>query len=384
MRITPYNQEAEQSVLGAVLLEPNVIKVLTLNGHEFYLPQHKELFYLLRRMEESNIPIDITTITAQLNNKQMDMLGGLPYLMQLADAVPTVANVKQYETAVKEDFKRREMILIGEKIITEASEGDAENLQSYANKIQELDQTEESEKSGDTEPITERLYDKYSRPIKNGVTTGLHDLDKLSGGFLEGDMNIIAARPSVGKTAFMIQIAKGMAEYNDDVIPVIFSLEMNAESMVTRFINNIGMIDNQKNTNPFELYNEMDWRSFSNAIGVFNSLNIKIFDEHNTKPKDIRRTLTNLQRRYPDKKLIPLIDYLQLATPDESKGNREQEVSSISRAFKNMAKEFNTTVICLSQLSRGVEQRQDKRPMLSDLRESGSLEQDKYINTCTE
>ena len=164
------------------------------------------------------------------------------------------------------------------------------------------------------------------------------------------------------------------------MMAVIFSLEMSAELMLERFINNIGMIDNKKNQNPFEEYNERDWEKLSTAVGILSEMPIKIFDNGTQSVASVRKTLRSLQDKYPDYKLFVYIDYIQLMH-GEKKGNREQEVSSVSRGLKAIAKEFNTTVVALAQLSRSVEQRQDKRPLLSDLRESGSIEQDASVVT---
>lgn len=377
----PHDTQAEISLLGAILLEPEIIKNTALDGSQFYNPNLGYLYDVMHRMDNAGMVIDAVTIASDMPRKKLEEIGGMKLLMELTSSTPTTSNAEGYERIIKTTYNERKAILAAQKIIEDIRQGEGiENVASDIVAMQDVIDTTKADEDGDITPHLINIHERYSQPIESGVASGLKSYDAITGGFKEQDLNILAARPAMGKTAVMVQDAINRVRSNDKVMAVIFSLEMSAELMLERFINNIGMIDNVKNQNPYELYDTRDWEKLSTAVGVLSEMPIKIFDNGTESVASVRKTLRKLQDKYPDYKLFVYIDYIQLMH-GEKKGNREQEVSSVSRGLKAIAKEFNTTVVALAQLSRSVEQRQDKRPLLSDLRESGSIEQDASVVT---
>lgn len=379
----PYNQQAEQSVLGAVFLKREVIQSLieTLSLGDFYLSQHNKIFAAMVDMHEAGEPIDILTLTETLMNlKQLDEIGGAHYLTQLASAVPTAENAVHYAKIVKENSLRRKLILLGHKLATQG--GNAEDtsvlMAEVMKQLIELEMSK-ADQSGfqSAKAVLEETYDRLERVTQNkgavtGVPSGYPDLDKMTAGFQRSDLIILAARPSVGKTAFALNVAQNVAIRANETV-AIFSLEMPAAQLMTRMLCAEGNIDASRIRTG--LLEEDDWQKITMSMGILAKAPIFIDDTPGITVADIRTKCRVLKKKY-GLGLI-LIDYLQLI---QGKGkSREEEVSAISRTLKSIARELNVPVIALSQLSRKVEGRQDKRPGLSDLRESGSIEQDADI-----
>lgn len=296
----------------------------------------------------------------------------------MAESVPTTKNFKFYESLVLENWRKRRSLQLANDFKKQLVEEDpAEAIQTV---IGELMKVQEEETADDDGSIKEELLNVYEQlstqtDQMTGIPTGFDELNKLTGGLQESDLIIIGARPSMGKTAFALNVAFNAAE--DGEIPCIFSLEMPKKQLLKRLVSISGNIDAQKMRNASEDFMDHDWQKFSHALGILNNLDLHIFDRPSVTVNYIWTKVRKVKRENPGKKLLVMIDYLQLIMGNASyRGNRLQEISDISRSLKAMARELEVNVVALSQLSRGVEQRQDKRPMMSDLRESGQIEQD--------
>ncbi|MGW9128100.1 replicative DNA helicase [Paenibacillus chitinolyticus] len=380
---SPHNNEAEQSVLGAVFLSKEALTT-AIEIHEpsdFYRSSHQRIFKAMVDLYEKGDPVDLVTVTAELqDNMLLDEVGGVPYLSELASAVPTAANIVYYAKIVKEQALRRKLIVLGHKLATQG--GQAENTADLmAEVMQQLSDLEQSkvDRSGfkSSKVVLEETYERLETVSQNkgsltGVPSGYEDLDKMTAGFQKSDLIILAARPSVGKTAFALNVAQNVAVKAKETV-AIFSLEMPATQLMTRMLCAEGHIDASRIRSG--LLEEDDWQKITYGMGALAKAPIYIDDSSGITVADIRSKCKRLQK---EKGLgLILIDYLQLILGRGK--NREEEVSNISRTLKAIARELNVPIIALSQLSRGVEKRQDKRPGLADLRESGSIEQDADI-----
>lgn len=383
-RLPPHNHEAEQAVLGAILIEPSVLVSVNerLRAEDFYRQGHQRLFQVMNDLTEKGEPVDLVTLTSELQNrKALDEVGGVPYLTELAEAVPTAANVEYYAKIVEEKSLLRRLIHTATQIA----------MSSYASGEEVTEIVDEAEKRileisqhrirGQFVSIKDVLVETYEQIEQlhfnktgiRGTPSGFVDLDRMTSGFQKSDLIIIAARPSMGKTAFALNVAQNVAIRTGETV-AIFNLEMSAPQLVMRMLAAEGNIDAQAfRTGDIK---EDDWEKLTMAISSLSESPIFIDDTPGITVYDIRAKLRRLQAEHGLGLVI--IDYLQLIS--SSKGDsRQQEISEISRSLKLLARELNVPVISLSQLSRAVEQRQDKRPMLSDLRESGSIEQDADI-----
>lgn len=384
-RIPPHSIEAEQSVLGSIFLDPEtVVNVLEyLETSDFYRKNHQIIFDAILQLNNRNEAIDAVTIANELDTKnQLENAGGMEYLAELAVAVPTSANVEYYAKIVEEKSILRNLIRSATEIVRKGyEEGDelAVMLDSAEQNI--LQVSERRNRSGFI-----RISDVVSASLQNieslaqqsddvtGVPTGYIALDKMTAGLQKEELIILAARPAVGKTAFALNIAQNVATKADQVV-AIFSLEMGAESLVNRMLCAEGNIDaGHLRTGQLS---EDEWSNLIMAMGTLGQSKIFIDDTPGIRIAEIRAKSRRLLQEQGKLGLI-VIDYLQLIEGN-NRESRQQEVSDISRQLKKLAKELKVPVIALSQLSRGVEQRQDKRPVLSDIRESGSIEQDADI-----
>ncbi|WP_407946590.1 replicative DNA helicase [Pontibacillus halophilus] len=386
-RTPPHNIEAEQAVLGAIFLEPQSITTATevLVSDDFYRASHQRIYEVMVRLSERAEPIDLVTVTTALSNQHiLDEVGGVSYLSDLANSVPTAANIEYYVKIVEEKSILRRLIRTATTIVTNgySEEGDIEGLLNDAEKsILEVAQQKNSGRFQNIKDVLIDVYDNIEQLHNRdaditGVPTGFRDLDGMTAGFQRNDLIIIAARPSVGKTAFALNIAQNVATRTDENV-AIFSLEMGADQLVMRMLCAEGNIDATRLRNG-NLEAE-DWGKLTMAMGSLSNAGVFIDDTPGITVNEIRSKCRRLAQEQGLGMI--LIDYLQLisGTGNASKENRQQEVSEISRALKGLARELNVPLIALSQLSRGVEGRQDKRPMMSDIRESGSIEQDADI-----
>ncbi|WP_216831646.1 replicative DNA helicase [Alkalihalobacterium elongatum] len=385
-RTPPQNIEAEQAVLGAIFLEEQALVTASerLIPEDFYRSAHQRIYEVMLNLAEKGEPVDLITVTSELQDRNwLDDIGGVSYLSDLANAVPTAANIDYYSKIVEEKSLLRRLIRVATNIAADGytSEDEVDAILDTAEKtILDVAQRKNSGAFISIKDVLVETYDRIEMLEKQtgditGIATGFVELDRMTAGFQRNDLIIVAARPSVGKTAFALNIAQNVATKTDENV-AIFSLEMSASQLVQRILCAEGNIDAQKmRTGQLE---PEDWQKLTMAMGSLSKAGIYIDDTPGVKVNDIRAKCRRLKQ---EKGLgMILIDYLQLIQGSGRGGeNRQQEVSEISRTLKAIARELEVPVIALSQLSRGVESRQDKRPMMSDIRESGSIEQDADI-----
>ncbi|WP_010308265.1 replicative DNA helicase [Kurthia senegalensis] len=385
-RVMPHNQEAEQSVIGAIFLDPQALVTASelLVPEDFYHSAHKIIFETMLTLNDQRKAIDIVTVAEELSNKNLlDDVGGVTYITEVASIVPTAANVVFYANIVAEKSVLRRLIRTATKIVEDGYTREDEVADLLGEAEKQIMEVASRKNSTDFKHIKGVLVETYDHveQLQNrkgdvtGIPTGFRDLDRLTAGFQRGDLIIVAARPSVGKTAFALNVAQAVGTKTTENV-AIFSLEMGAEQLVMRMLCAEGNIDAQV-LRTGALTAE-DWSKLTLAMGTLSRAGIYIDDSAGIRVNDIRAKCRRLKQE--NGLGMILIDYLQLIQgPGKSGQNRQQEVSDISRSLKALARELEVPVIALSQLSRGVEQRQDKRPMMSDLRESGSIEQDADI-----
>lgn len=385
-RVPPQNVEAEQAVLGAIFLEPSSLTVTSemLRPEDFYRSAHQKIFRAMVKLNDEGKAVDLIIVTEELAaNKGLEDVGGVAYLSELAGSVPTAANVEYYARIVEEKSLLRRLIRTATNIAQEgySREDEVEGLLGEAEKsIMEVAQRKNSGSFENIKDVLVRAYDNIEELANRkgdvtGIPTGFAELDRMTAGFQRNDLIIVAARPSVGKTAFALNIAQNVATKTEENV-AIFSLEMGAEQLVMRMLCAEGNI-NAQNLRTGALTDE-DWRKLTMAMGSLSNAGIFIDDSPGVRIGEIRSKSRRLKQEHGLGMIV--IDYLQLIQGNGRSGeNRQQEVSEISRSLKALARELEVPVIALSQLSRGVEQRQDKRPMMSDIRESGSIEQDADI-----
>ena len=382
----PQSIEAEQAVLGAIMIDvdPLISASERLLPQDFYRAAHQRIFETMLVLSDRGEAIDLVTVTAELSTLGiLEEVGGLPYLGELAEGVPTAANINYYVNVVDQKSTLRRLIRTANEIVTDGYERQNEVdvlLNEAERKILEVSQ---GKGSASFIPISDVLTSAYATIDKlhkqsgetTGIPTGFRDLDKVTAGFQRNDLIIVAARPSVGKTAFALNISQNVATRADENV-AIFSLEMGAEQLVMRMLCAEGNVDAQRlRTGQLE---DEDWGKLSLAMSSLLQAGIYIDDTPGIRVNDIRAKCRRLKQEHGLGMIM--IDYLQLIQGNgRSSDNRQQEVSEISRSLKSLARELEVPVIALSQLSRGVESRQDKRPMMSDIRESGAIEQDADI-----
>ncbi len=384
-RVPPQNLEAEQAVLGAILLdgEALITAMERIQTEDFYRTAHQYIYQSITEIAEANEPVDLITLTAKLQDKrQLEEIGGVTYLSELANAVPTAANVDYYAQIVEEKSMLRRLIRTATQIVSNgyASGDDISSLLSEAEqRILEISQRRSSTGFVLIREVLMEVFEKVEFLSQNrggftGIASGFRELDRMTSGFQRSDLIILAARPSVGKTAFALNVAQNVGVREKQTV-AIFSLEMGASQLVQRMICAEANVDaSRMRTGALE---GEDWTKMTMAISSLSEANIYIDDTPGITVYDIRAKCRRLKKERGLGMVV--IDYLQLIQGRGRGDNRQQEVSEISRTLKMMARELDVPVIALSQLSRGVEQRQDKRPLMSDLRESGSIEQDADI-----
>ncbi|MBP2242662.1 replicative DNA helicase [Cytobacillus eiseniae] len=385
-RLPPQNIEAEQAVLGAIFLEPSSLTLASeiLIPEDFYRAAHQKIFHVMLKLNDQGKAVDLVTVTEELSAaKLLEDTGGVGYLSELAGSVPTAANIEYYAKIVEEKSLLRRLIRTATGIAQDgyAREDEVEVLLGEAEKsILEVAQRKNAGAFHNIKDVLVRTYDNIEvmhnrKGDITGIATGFAELDKMTAGFQRNDLIIVGARPSVGKTAFALNIAQNVATKTDENV-AIFSLEMGAEQLVMRMLCAEGNIDAQR-LRTGSLTDD-DWGKLTMAMGSLSNAGIFIDDTPGVRITEIRSKCRRLKQEHGLGMI--LIDYLQLILGSGRSGeNRQQEVSEISRSLKALARELQVPVIALSQLSRGVEQRQDKRPMMSDIRESGSIEQDADI-----
>lgn len=381
----PQNIEAEKAVLGAIFLSNDALveSMEYVTSDDFFKRAHQIIFDKMVDLNDRDKPIDVLTIREELQkSNQVDDIGGVSYIVELAETVPTAANVVYYAKIVQEKSVLRKLIKTATTIVTRSYVGEEEVSDLLDEAERSIMNVSESNSKEGFKNIRDVLSDNLKELNRlatddsevTGLSTGFTELDKMTTGLHEDELIILAARPAVGKTAFALNIAQNVGTKNDTAV-AIFSLEMGAQSLVSRMLCAEGSID----ANHFRTGNltPQEWDNLMVAMGSLSKTKIFIDDTAGIKVAEIRAKCRRLAKEQGGIGLI-VIDYLQLIEGTNHE-NRQQEVSDISRQLKKLAKELHVPVIALSQLSRGVEQRQDKRPVLSDIRESGSIEQDADI-----
>lgn len=381
----PHSIEAEQAVLGSILLNQRMDGTERLQPDHFFSEQHRIIFEHMKEIADRAAPIDLVCLTSQLQDAgDLEKAGSVSYLGRMASSVPTTSNIGYYVDLVHDKHLLRETIRFTQRMVKAAWKADdprelIADIQSSAAEI-----AEQSVKSRDFKPVSEvamQVFDNVEHRYSNfaddvtGIPSGYVDLDKLTSGWQNSDLIILAARPSVGKTALAMNLAQAAGIRHEKTV-AIFSLEMSAVQLVTRMMSAEGNIESTKLRTGFMAPG--DWENLTMAISGVSESKIFIDDSPALTVREIAAKCRRLHKSEGVDMI--LIDYLQLIAGRNKAGeNRQQEVADISRTLKQLARELNVPVIALSQLSRGVEQRQDKRPMMSDLRESGAIEQDADI-----
>ena len=383
-RVPPNDAQAEQAVLGSMLVDKdavlNVIEIL--KPEDFYREDNKTIYTAVLSLYNRAEPVDIITLKSELSSMgKFDSVGGLEYLAELPEKVPTTANVDKYIKIVEEKAILRNLIKTANEIITLGYDPTEEVEDIMDNAEKKIFDIMQSKNQKGYTPIKDILIETFAQLEQlynqkqhiTGVPTGFADLDYKTAGFHGSDLVLVAARPAMGKSAFALNIATNAA-VRAKVPVAIFSLEMSKEQMVNRILCSEAMVDSNKvRTGKLD---EQDWAKLASALGPLSEADIFIDDTPGISVMEIRAKCRKLKL---EKGLgMVVIDYLQLITASSNRrgGSREQEIAEISRSLKILAKELDIPVIALSQLSRAPEQRPDHRPMLSDLRESGSIEQD--------
>ena len=383
---TPYSRDAERSVLGAIMMDNRSWDLIIDQGlslDDFFLAPHRLIFKALSLLAAKNQPFDYTTLKDALETAgDLDEIGGEAFIYEIVNSTPTAANVVSYAKIVREKAILRQLIEAGTDIITNAYNPEDTDVKVI------LDQAESQvfkiaeQQSRGTGPVDiKKILPKVTDTIDmlsqtdgsvTGLSTGFSDFDKLTGGLQKGDLVIVAGRPSMGKTVFGVNLLEHAA-LTADKPGLMFSLEMPSESITMRLFSSLGRISQQKIRSG--QLNDEDWPRLSSAVSMLSQAKLYIDDTPALSPQDMRARARRVARENGGLSMI-LVDYLQLMTIAGSKENRTNEVSEISRSLKGLAKELDVPLVALSQLNRGLEQRTDKRPVMSDLRESGAIEQD--------
>lgn len=384
----PHSIESEQSVLGGLMLDNNAWEKVAdiITDSDFYRQDHRLIYYHICKLIEQNKPADVVTIAESLEiSAELQTVGGLAYIGAIVQNTPSAANIKRYAEIVRERSIMRNLAQIGVEIADSAynpAGRSAANLLDEAEaKVFEIAEEGARGKEGfvDIQPLLKQVVERiellYSQDNPSNVTgtaSGFHDLDQKTSGFQPGDLIIVAGRPSMGKTAFSLNIAEHVAlELNKPV--AVFSMEMGGAQLAMRMLGYVGKLDQHKvRTGRLD---DQDWPKLTHALGKLNEAPIFIDESAALNALELRARARRLYRQHGELGLI-VVDYLQLMSSTSQGENRATEISEISRALKGLAKELKVPVIALSQLNRSLEQRPNKRPVMSDLRESGAIEQD--------
>lgn len=385
VRIPPNNIDAEKSVLGAVLVSPDALLDIIdiIRPDDFYRKDHETIFSAMMDLFNANRPIDVVTVTEKLSSLGvLDKVGGIPYLGSLADEVPLASNAPQYARIVAEKALQRRLIKCAQDISKNAyePEGDVSAALEFAEQsVLDVMQNRASKSYVQIKDVLPEVFTKLEEASKSsglsGISTGFYDLDKMTAGLHDSDLVLIAGRPAMGKTAFMLNIARHAA-VKERVPVAIFNLEMSKQQLATRMLSTESGVESEKLRNG-DLA-DSDWTKIAEGMSVLSGAPIYFDDSTDVSVQSIRAKCRKLKME-KDIRLV-FVDYLQLMQGKTGRSDsRAQEVGDISRSLKVMARELNVPVIVGSQVNRELEKRADKRPMLSDLRESGSIEQDADI-----
>lgn len=386
--LPPHALDAERAVLGGIMLDPEALERLegTLHPEHFYVEANAKIFASMLDLHAKNQPVDGLTVKDHLEQHgELDACGGEAYLADLVSSIPTAANVRHYANIVRERAVLRELLSVCAEVSREVYEQPGKDVNEHLDLAEQkiLAIAEHFNRSRPTFAKMDALMVQSYKELEaryaekkaiTGVPTGFSDLDEMTSGLQRGDLIIIAGRPSMGKTAFSMNIAQNAAIRNDEpAVVAIFSLEMSAQQIALRMLASEARVD-MKSLRTGRFSTE-DWRKLASASGALAEASIYVDDTPAISVLELRSKCRRLRREAKGLDLI-IIDYLQLMSGRADSERREQEISEITRALKGLAKELDVPVIALSQLNRSLESRADKRPMMSDLRESGAIEQD--------
>ena len=388
LKIPPHSIEAEQSVLGGLFLDQSALgKVVErVRADDFYRHDHKLIFQAISDLDSQGSPIDLVTVAEQLDaSNQLDEVGGLHYLSELADNTPSASNIAAYADIMRKRSVLRQLISattsIGETVFNPGNLSSEQVLDMAEQVIFEIAERENRGRRA-YQNIKELLTNALSRVDQlyqsktriTGIATGFDDFDETTAGLQRSDLIVVAGRPSMGKTAFAINIAEHAA-IKGDLSVAVFSMEMPGEQLAMRMMSSLGRVDQQRvRTGQLE---DEDWPRLTSAVKLLQERRLFIDDTPSLTPAELRARCRRIAREH--KLNLVIVDYLQLMQVPGTSENRATEISEISRSLKAMAKELEVPVIALSQLNRSLEQRNNKRPLMSDLRESGAIEQDADI-----
>lgn len=368
-----YKREAEQSVLGSILFESRLIKDSYLKPYEFYLEEHQIIYKTMKELDANQVPVDPVTITSHLDNDTLVRIGNVTYLVELAESVPSTETFNYYQKIVRETFKVRKSIdlcnsykrspnidLLNQLIINLNELADEENIGYQSNK-----------------EILYEIYEELYNPKSglSGIDSGFTDFNKMTDGFQKGNLIVLAARPSVGKTALALNFAINACKSDTKVI--FFAFEMSATELNYRLISSLANIDLMFLRQGEKLLTNEELDDAVKAIGIIDNWDFRINDNNSRQTVyDICQNVRSQVRQDPNQEFLVVIDYLQLIKTDKTINRHDLQIGEITRELKLLAKELNIPIILLSQLNRSVENRADKRPQMSDLRDSGNIEQD--------
>ncbi|MDF3918371.1 replicative DNA helicase [Salinicola sp. LHM] len=385
LKVPPHSLEAEQSVLGGLMLDNSSWDTVSerLVADDFYRHEHRLTFNAMAELAESAHPLDVVTLSEALERRdQLESVGGLAYLAELARNTPSASNIRAYADIVRERATLRKLIQASRQIADSAYSPEGRLPDELVNEAERLvfQISESRPKFGGPIGMSQLLTKAVDRIDElfnmkgqmTGISTGFRDLDDMTSGLQPSDLVIIAGRPSMGKTTFAMNLVEHAVVSNDKPV-IVFSMEMPAESLMLRMLSSLGRID-QTRVRTGQLEDE-DWPRLTSAVNLLKDRQLFIDDTPALSPNELRSRVRRIAREHGNIGLV-MIDYLQLMQVPGLSENRTAEISEISRSLKGIAKEFNCPVVSLSQLNRSLEQRPNKRPVMSDLRESGAIEQD--------
>jgi replicative DNA helicase len=385
IKMQPHSVEAEQSVLGGLLLSPegwNTVAELVV-ASDFHRPGHRLIFRQIAQLSEAGEPVDVVTVSDKLHARdELEAAGGLPYLLELAHNTPSVSNIEAYARVVHERAVLRKLIEAAQDIAESGFNPEGRKSEELIDEAERriMQISEDGPKAGGPEEINTLLRTALGRIDElfqsggdiTGLSTGFIELDRMTSGLQEADLVVVAGRPSMGKTSFAMNMVEHAVLYQKKPV-LVFSMEMPSGSLITRMLSSIGRIDQTRLRNG--RLEQEDWPKLSAAVTKLKDVSLFIDDTPALSPMEVRSRARRVAREHGDLGMI-VVDYLQLMRVAGASEGRTAEISEISRSLKAIAKEFNVPMVALSQLNRALEQRPNKRPVNSDLRESGAIEQD--------
>lgn len=361
-------------VIGAVFLVPETVYELILEPYHFSQKRNQIIFQAMIDLRQESRGIDMVTVVNKLGS-QIEHIGGVSYLTNLSVSCPTTVHLEEYQQLVLEQYKLRELKRAAAGFLNYGRMREAESFYQTFIKLQELGISQKETKEDVLLEIFNEMFE--DRGDLNGIDTGFESLNRMTSGWSNGDLIVLAGRPSMGKTAFALALAMNCC-LKGGVVDV-FSLEMTKKQLVKRLLSCMTRVDGSKWKNPYKFFSEEDQEKSNSALGIYHKWNLQIHDESRKMISEIRAQIQKTRREFPNEDYLVVIDYLQMITVLGKFDRHDLAIASITKELKQIARQYQVPIILLSQLSRGVEQRMDKRPKMSDLRDSGSIEQDADI-----